>query len=227
MYKIKQTTVFMAICLVALLFLFVKQMEVAKRETGATEQERLIKLSYEIIESSNSIFDLQKELEGLKQKNDSFSFDIKDKTKVKEELENRNSNYRLINGVEPVSGRGIELKVEGDMVTEELIDLVNGIRNTKPRAISINNRRVIYRSYFIVKDGKLEFDDKKYDFPIYIQVLGDPDVLRKSLDRSGGILDVLKKNSFDKIRFTIENKDNITAPAYDKNIQFRYSKITS
>jgi uncharacterized protein YlxW (UPF0749 family) len=205
--------------------LFLKQTLVTKKNKELTTNDNLIKLSYDLIGSSNSIFDLQNELNSLRIKNDSFSFDIKDKTKMKEDIEKKTQNYRLTNGLETISGRGIEIKVEGSMVTEEVVDLINGIRNTNPEAIGINSKRVVYKSYFIINnDGKIEFDNKKSDFPIYIQVVGDPDVLRKSLDRSGGILDVLRKNSFDKIKFYIENKDNIKLPAYEGKMDFRYAK---
>lgn len=205
--------------------LFLKQFSVTQKNKELTTNDNLIKLSYELIGSANSIFDLQNELNSLRIKNDSFSFDIKDKTKMKEDIEKKTQSYRLTNGLDAISGRGIEIIVSGSMVTEEAVDLINGIRNTNPEAMGINSKRVVYRSYFIIgNDGKMEFDDNKLNFPIYIQIIGDPDVLRKSLDRSGGILDVLNKNSFDKIRFSIENKDNIALPAYDGRLDFRYAK---
>lgn len=208
--------------------LFLKQFLVTKKNNELTNNDNLIKLSYELIGSSNSIFDLQNELNSLRIKNDSFSFDIKDKTKMKDDIEKKTQSYSVTNGLNTISGRGIEIKTEGSMVTEEVVDLINGIRNTKPDAIGINGKRIVYKSYFIINnDGKIEFDNKKFDFPIYIQIIGDPDILRKSLDRSGSILDVLKKNSFDKIKFSLENKDNITLPAYDGKMDFRYAKITN
>ncbi|MDD5731555.1 MAG: DUF881 domain-containing protein [Patescibacteria group bacterium] len=224
----KNLQIYILVVVAALLgVLFLKQVLVTNKNKELTTNDNLMKLSYELIESSNSIFDLQNELNSLRTKNDSFSFDIKDKSKMKDDIEKKTQNYRLINGLDSISGRGIEIKVEGSMVTEEMVDLINGIRNTKPEAIGVDSQRVIYKSYFVVgNDGKLEFDNKKLDFPIYIQVVGDPDMLRKSLDRSGGILDVLKKNSFDKIKFSVENKDNITLPAHDGKINFRYAKNT-
>lgn len=216
---------FLIIISVLLGVLFLKQFLVTKKNKELTTDNNLIKLSYELIENSNSIFDLQNELNRLRIKNDSFSFNIKDKSKMKDDIEKKIQNYRLINGLESIAGRGIEIKIEGNMVTEEIVDLINGIRNTKPEAVGINSKRIVYKSYFIVgDDNKLEFDNKKFDFPIYIQVISDPDVLRKSLDRSGGILDVLKKNSFDKIKFSVENKDNIGLPPYDGKLNFRYAK---
>ena len=153
--------------------------------------------------------------------------DIRDRAKISEDMERKLQSYRTINGVEPVNGRGIEIEVSGDMVTEEVVDLINGVRNVKPNGIGINNKRVIYRSYFIINDNKLEFDGNKMSFPFYVQIIGDPEVLKKSLDRSGGILDVLRRNSFDKIQFRIENKDNIVLPAYEKKIDFRYAKTSN
>ena len=78
--------------------------------------------------------------------------------------------------------------------------------------------------YFIVDGNKAEFDNRKIDIPFRVQVIGDPEVLIKSLDRSGGILDVLRRNSFDKVQFKIESRDKISLPAYSKKIDFRYAK---
>jgi len=206
----------------------IKQASAFLRSKDILNEDNIMKLSYEIIETANSNFDLQEELNRLRIKNDSFSFDIKDKNRIKEDLDTKINNYKEANGFNDVSGRGIDIKIEGSMVTEEIVDLINGIRNTKPTAIGVNGQRVIYRSYFIVnKDGKLEIDGNTFDFPVVVSIVGDPDVLRKSLDRSGGILDILKKNSFDKINFTVENKDSISIPAYSGKIDFKYAKTVS
>ena len=226
--KIKKYKLVISIALFVVGFLIVKQIIVVFEARDIVKEDNIMKLSYEIIEKSNSNSELQDELNRLRVKNDSFSFDIKDKSRIKEDLEKKIASYKSANGLETVSGRGIEIRVEGSMVTEEIVDLINGIRNTKPDAMGISGKRVIYRSYFIVnKDGKLELDGKSFDFPFTIQIIGDPDFLKKSLDRSGGILDILKKNSFDKIKFIVESKDNLALPSYEGKIDFQYAKLIS
>jgi uncharacterized protein YlxW (UPF0749 family) len=205
--------------------LLIRQIVAVEQGLTLTKSDNLMQIAYGIIEESKSIFDLQSEYTDLKTKNDSFSFDVKDKAKMKDDVQNKTNEYRATNGLDSVTGRGIEIKVEGTLLTEEIVDLINGIRNTKPDAIAINNRRVVYRSYFIVNtNNKLEFDSKTYDFPIYIEILGDPDSLTTSLNRPGGILDVLKKNSFGKLNFSVERKDSLTLPPYDTKLDFRYVK---
>jgi len=203
----------------------IRQGIVVSKSLEITKQDNLANLAYEVVESANSIFDLQNQYNDLRIKNDNFSFNVKDKTKIKEDMQAKIDDYSSTNGISPVSGRGIEIKAEGVMLTEEIVDLINGIRNTKPAAIAINNKRITYRSYFIVSaDGKMEFDNNKVDFPIYIEILGDPDSLTKSLTRTGGILDVLKNNSFGKLSFSVDRKDNLTLAAYEGKIEFRYAK---
>lgn len=209
-------------------FLLVAQVVVVKKNLALTKQDNLMNIAYGIVEISNSIFELQNEYNDLRAKNDSFSFDVKDKTKMKDNIEAKISSYKSINGASAVSGRGVEIKVEGGMLTEEIVDLINGVRNAKPQAIAINGKRVVYSSYFIVgNDGKLEFDGQKSDFPVNIDVVGDPDSLEKSLNRPGGILDVLKNNSFGKLSFSVARKDALTLGAYEGKTDFRYAKNTS
>ena len=218
---------FYLILVFLLFFISLKQAAVTKKQRETIKDESIIKISYEIIEDSNTIFEMQDRLSQLRAKNESFSSNLQDKNKLIDDINSKISSYKAINGYDEVSGRGIEIKAEGNMITEEVVDLVNGIRNTKPRAISLNDKRVVYNSYFVVKDGKLEFDGSKIDFPVMIKVIGDPDILRRSLDRPGGILDVLKKNSFDKISFSIENKDNMVMPPFSGGITLKYSKVLS
>jgi len=202
----------------------VKQIYAVSQGRKITAEEKVMRLAYEIIETSNANFDLQNEINRLRVKNDNFSFNIKDRVKMKEDLQQKLKNYRVINGLEEISGEGVEIKVSGDMITEEIVDLINGIRNTKPKAIAINNQRIIFKSYFLVKEGKLEFDNKTFDLPFFVQVIGDPKVLENSLVRSGGILDIIKQNSFEKVKFEVEVKNKMTLPAYDGKIVFREAK---
>jgi uncharacterized protein YlxW (UPF0749 family) len=224
--KFIQIIVFIA-C-VAVTFLIVKESQATSRSRALTKEDDLMRLAYEVIQNSESIFDLQNETNRLKTKNDSFSFDIKDKSKIKSEIETKIQNYKITNGSESITGSGLEIKIEGEMVTEEMVDLINGIRNSKSEAIGINGDRIIYRSYFIVKDNKqIEVDNKSYSLPVTIQVVGDAEVLRKSLDRPGGILDILKQNAFGKLNFGIINSASITLPAYSSPILFRIAKTVN
>ncbi|MBI2448215.1 DUF881 domain-containing protein [Candidatus Microgenomates bacterium] len=182
------------------------------------------RLAYEIIEMSSNNLRLQAEVNELTAKNDNFSFDIKDRVKVREDIGQKIKDYSIINGVEPISGRGIELTILNSMVTEEIVDLVNGIRNAKPNALGINGDRVIYNTSFIVEDGKLKYDILEASFPVSVQILGDPDELSRSIDRLGGVLDILKKNSFGKLDFKLEKKEKIDLPAYGNKINFRFMK---
>ncbi len=220
--RINPIIVFM---IVILGLLGVKQIYATSKSLDITNEDNVMRLAYEMVETSNSNYELQSEINRLEEKNKNFSSDIKDRTKIKKELEERVQNYEMINGFDSVSGRGVEIKVNGDMITEEIVDLINGIRNTKPRGIAINDQRVITNSYFLVKDRELEFDNSKFDMPFFVQVIGNTDILENSLVRSGGILDIIKQNSFNKVEFDIEVKNEMTLPSYDGKINFREARI--
>lgn len=208
-----------------LVWAVVSYAEITNAGPQKLDENTAMRMSYETIETMRSNTDLVQEIEQLKAKQERYLLSLKDKNKIRQELEDKKSQYEIINGVQKVQGRGVEISVNGALVTEEMTDLINGIRNAKPLAIGINNRRVSYRSYFVVDSGVLEFDNQKYSFPLTIQVIGDQDALHKSLDRSGGILDVITKNSFGKASFQVETKDSLELPAYDKSLQFYYAKI--
>jgi len=224
----KTASAVLFISVVILGIFLIKQLRVSAKEQTVLKESNVMQLAYEIIEISNSNFNLQNEVNRLKQKNDNFSSNINDKAGAKENLENKLEEYEVINGVKESTGSGVEISVEGGVITEELVDLINGIRNTKPKAIGINGKRVIYKSYFVLKDDKtLDFDNKLLNMPLTIQVIGNTEVLESSLSRAGGILDIIKKNSFGKAKFEVKRNEKITIPPYDGKIIFREAKLIS
>ena len=225
-YKTASAAIFIFVLILGIFV--VKQLHVSVKEKTVLGENNMMQLAYEIIEISNSNFNLQNEINRLGQKNDSFSSNINDKAGIKENLEKKLEDYETINGVREVVGIGVDIDVEGGIITEELVDLINGIRNTKPRAIGINGKRVIYKSYFVIKeDNMLDFDNNSFAMPLTIQVIGDTEVLESSLSRAGGILDIIKKNSFGKAKFGVKKNEKITLPPYNNRIVFREAKITN
>ncbi|MFA7309037.1 MAG: DUF881 domain-containing protein [Patescibacteria group bacterium] len=204
--------------------LVVGQVRAIADEYPKKNKDEAIKLSYEVIDLSRSNDELRDELYRLKIKDNKLSFEQQDKTKARQNAQERLLEYKKNTGVDQVAGPGVEVVVKGGLLTEEMVDLINGIRNIKPTAIGINGRRVIYKSYVIVDQDQLEFDNKKYSFPVTIQVIGNVEDIKKSLERSGGLLDILKKNSFGKADFSLATKDSIILPPTDQKIQFRYAK---
>ena len=49
---------------------------------------------------------------------------------------------RIFNGIEPVTGPGIELVVSGDLQAEHVLDLVNELKNAGAEAVAINGIRL-------------------------------------------------------------------------------------
>ncbi len=220
--KGKKVLIFLVIAVIG--FLVVFQAKLVAKEGKAMGKDNAMRMAYEIINIANNNLRLQQELDQIRSRNNSSLFDINNQANIKSDMEQRIKNYKVANGLEPVSGRGVEITVEGSIVTEEMVDLINGSRNIKPKAIGLNSSRIIYSSYFVIDKGRLEFDNKMTDIPFKVQIIGDPETTKKSLDRAGGILDVLKKNSFGKIKFTITERESISLPAYDKKIGFRIGK---
>ena len=225
--KISTRHIALFISLLIIAVFFVKQFEVAAYNKNIANEESFMHLAYEIIEASNSNFNLQNEVNRLEQKNASFSLDMKDRDAVRKDIGDKLVAYRKINGLEVVGGSGVEVIIEGSLLTEEMTDIMNGIRSTKPLGIAINGERVSYRSSFIIDNNALEFDNHRISIPFTVQIVGNADMLIKALSRSGGVLDSIEKNSFGKVHISLQEKEEISLPPYETPLPFRFARIST
>lgn len=111
-------------------------------------------------------------------------------------LEKERDKYRIILGKTEVVGPGVTLSINHTLVTTQIIDLVNALRNSGAEAISINEKRILTNTPMNQFDGQPNY---------VVNVIGDKDVLYDSLVRPGGILDVVTNGQ-------AERQDEINLP---------------
>lgn len=120
--------------------------------------------------------------------------------------------YGLINGELPKTGQGITIKIDGRLITPQIVDLVNAIKNIGGEVITINDIRLVLNTDI---SGFSYLD--KYE----IKVLGNSALLKSAVERRGGIIEQLSSKD---LSFSVVESDNITVQS-GNNLNFKYSRI--
>jgi len=94
-------------------------------------------------------------------------------------MESDIDKYLIFTGKSDVEGPGVVINIDDNMFQTQTVDFINALRNIGYEAMSINDRRILSNSGV---SGELVK-------PIVIKVIGDTELLKNGLDRTGGIFD--------------------------------------
>lgn len=139
-------------------------------------------------------------------------------------------------GLVPLTGPGLQITLsdaekrpnEGDdpeffivhyYILEELI---NELRVAGAEAFAVNHNRVITTSGFSCAGTTILVDTKRLAPPYLIDVIGNPENLRRALMIHGGVVEneILAFN----LKFDIKVVNKTTVPAYAGNVSFAHAK---
>ena len=102
---------------------------------------------------------------------------------------------------------------------EDVLNVINELKNAGAEAISINDQRLVPTSGVICGGNIIEINGEKVGAPFIIQAIGLPEQLA-GLSRLGGYLDYLK----DYVEVDLKKSNNITIPKYTGVINFKYAQ---
>jgi len=98
---------------------------------------------------------------------------------------------RAWTGLEPVSGPGITITVEGRIDGPAVEDLLNELRNAGAEALAIDDVRVVPGIVGVGAPGDVLFGGARLPDPFEIRAIGSPQALTGSLTRVGGVIAIL------------------------------------
>ena len=176
---------------------------------------------------------LLKELQSLKSKEQELQTEVntlKDNIESyknydgSSELQNEIKYYEELAGYTDVSGNGINIKIESlnNNLNEDstnsinynfdlLLSIINKLNAAQAKAISVNNVRIVYDSYFHLENDDLYINNTKIQEPFIIDAIGDPDTLSSALQIKYGIVWEIEK--YYNAKVTIEKSDDIKVKA--------------
>ena len=153
--------------------------------------------------------------------------DYKDDSELMSRIDSELERLQLINGTIGATGSGISITVQGNLLSSDLVLLINELWAASAEAVTINDFRVTPTSgisYIETLDKTyLTCDGNVLHEPIItIKAIGNGPVLEKSLTMPGGIADNL---SLYQIYLHIELQEELQLEALPAQPQLRYGKI--
>lgn len=154
---------------------------------------------------------------------------------IKKELDTAN----LLAGVSAVKGPGITVKLDDSAAIEkiaidagyynsnvyiihdtDIMSIINELRVAGAEAFSVNGQRVIATTAIRCVGPLIQINGINLSAPFTVTAIGNPDTLVGSLNLRGGIISEVKAAQID---VTIEKHDEVTIPAYDKVIDYKFA----
>lgn len=131
-------------------------------------------------------------------------------------------------GKTSVTGEGIIIKLanggEQQVNAEDLLELINLLKNAGAEAISINDQRIVANSSIICDGSVIRINGEKVGAPFTIKAIGLPEMLKNTY-RNGGYLWMLKYNYSLQVDF--KTSDNVIIPKYTGTYSFDYAQNTN
>lgn len=149
-------------------------------------------------------------------------------------------NTKLLAGLSAVKGQGLIITLDDTAaITQialdagyydpnayiihdsDLVMIVNELLSAGAEAISINGQRITGLTSIRCTGPQVEINGIRTVPPFKIMAIGESTKLKGSLSLRGGIIDSIRA---DKIDVTIEESGDISIPAYEKTITYKYAK---
>lgn len=140
------------------------------------------------------------------------------------ELQDEIKYYEELAGYTDISGNGINIKIESlnnnsdedstnsiNYNFDLLLSIINKLNAAQAKAISVNNVRIVYDSYFHLENDDLYINNTKIQEPFIINAIGNPDTLSSALQIKYGIVWEIEK--YYNARVRIEKSNDIKVKA--------------
>lgn len=156
-------------------------------------------------------------------------------TAVVDSLKEDNTKYKILAGLTPVHGPGVVVtmtdstqKVQPGQDPSaylihdvDLLQVINELKAAGAEAFSINEQRLVSTSEVRCVGPTIDVNTERFAPPFVIKAIGNPQTLQAALELKGGIVEALK---YMGIQVNIKTADNVSIPAYNGTIQFKYAK---
>lgn len=210
--------------------------------TAGSDQGGLVPYSklkdYEVAlsDARNEKEDALEELTVLQERLQSIEREMSAEDAVMDGLRSDTEKYRLLTGAVDVQGPGVIITIKDPEVTdqyqddisiityhyEELLSLVNKLKEAGAEAISINDHRIVQTTEISLAGQNININGSATAPPYYVKAIGNPTTMENALSIRGGIIETLKKNY--NLTVSIESEENLIIPRYNGVITFRYAK---
>ena len=150
-------------------------------------------------------------------------------------MESQLQAARMAAGLEDVEGPGLVVILDDSkrqpaqgqdpnlflLHDDDLLKVVNELRDAGAEAISINGQRLVATSEIRCAGATVSINNTRTAPPVEIRAIGDPQVLEAALRLRGGIAESL---AFWGIEVNIQAQKRVVVPAYKGALQTQFAK---
>ncbi|MGB9804455.1 DUF881 domain-containing protein [Desulfofundulus sp.] len=155
-------------------------------------------------------------------------------TEAEKALRDELDKARLLAGLVPVTGPGIEVTLDNPpqqagrgpvtlytIRDEDLLRVVNELRGAGAEALSINGQRIVAHTEIRWAAPFINVNLTRVVPPYHILAIGKPDNLKSALEIPGGLVEYLQDLG---VQVKIQPYSQLTVPGYARTAEFRYAK---
>lgn len=212
-------------------------------DTSKTKKFKILNAS-QYREAMDQSYSLKKEIGNLSEKYskyklqlDKYNDDDVSNSEVLKDIEKELNFNNMILGTTEVTGPGIKITLKdaadeglgsNDIYNwihdQDMIQVINDIKNSGAEAIEINGIRIIDRTKIYCNGVFLRINDVRIIAPFYISAIGNKEVMKKYLLSPDNYLTYLQVRN---IFVSIDDSNNLKIPAYQGSVNSSYSKKDS
>lgn len=233
MNKKTEALVLSIMCFILAMAIVVQMNTVSNNGTTVGKSSETNNLKAQVLRMKEKYETQYRELENAQNELEKVRQQITNNNGDLEELENKIKKDNLLLGNTNVSGNGVVITLtdgQTDSVllepenliihAENVLAVVNELKNAGAEAISINGQRVVNTTAIPCDGNVIIVNGSKISSPIEISAIGLPEML-STLNRAGGTLERFK-NYGKGVDFKKNN--NVKIPKYSGVITFKYAK---
>lgn len=195
-------------------------------QPSVAPSDRVSALSAELSELTKENENLRKEIDDLEEKVRAARQGVEQaEAALRTEIE----KHLAFAGLTRLVGPGVEVILEnvpgGDYLflirDEDLLRVVNELRSAGAEAVAVNDQRLVASSEIRQAGPFINVNLQRVSPPYRIRAIGDPDKLRRELERAGGLADTAR---YLGMEVTIEVKEELVLPAYQGHSRLEFAK---
>lgn len=226
--KLTMTIIIGLMCLILTMLIFMQVKTISQTDISELEIMRESELKTELTSLKTKYEEVIAKIQETNDKILDYEEAAIAGEKASELLEKELKETQDLLGKNQVTGEGIIIKMSNGgtsrINSEDLLNLVNLLKNAGAEAISINEQRIVYDTYIvdINETGNITINGTRVVAPYTIKAIGNIKYLESSVaQKNYGYIDT---QIAEGKQVTLENSLSVRIPAYSKNLEFEYVK---
>lgn len=226
--KITITITIGIMCFILTMVIFIQINTIKQTNISELEIMRESELKSEITALKTKTNEVETKINETNTKIEEYEESINAGLEAAELLESELQESEDLLGKTTVTGEGVIITLtsgEQKVNVQDLLDLVNQLKNAGAEAISINGKRIVYESYIVNINGKndvYQINGSKTGEPFVVKAIGNVSHLESGVaQKKYGYIDTKISEGRNVV---LEKYDSITIEPYTGKLDFDYVK---